>query len=116
MRFLAAAGNLPPQDTKLTPKRDPNQHPGPPNRPPKRQPSTPRPQTDTQKGLQISTPGVRSTSTPPTEVATQRWQPHTAQLLLIIIIIIIRILIIIIIILTIIITIIIISTSTSTRC
>ncbi len=86
LRFFAAAGNLPLQDTKLTPKRDPNQHPGPPKRPPKRQPSTPRPQTDTQKGPQISTPGLRSTSTPPTEVATQRWQPHTAQLPLIIII------------------------------
>ena len=75
-------------------QKGPESAPRPPKGPPKRQPSTPRPQTDTQNGPQISTPGLKSTSKPPTEVATQRWQPHTAQLIIIIIMIIIIIIII----------------------
>ena len=54
-------GNLPPQDPKQTPKRDPKSAPRGSKRTPKNK--------------------IRPKSKPPTEVSTQRWQPHTAQLI-----------------------------------
>jgi hypothetical protein len=62
LRFLAAAGNLPPQDTKLAPKRGPASAPRAPKRTPKTATFHPRPQKDTQKGPQISTQGTRRSS------------------------------------------------------
>ena len=80
LSVVAAAGNLPPQDLTLTPKRDPKSAPRAPKRTLKNGSIDTGPQTDTQKGPQISTP-VPQKDPPKTEVATQRWQPHTAQLI-----------------------------------
>ena len=68
LTFLTAAGNLPPQDTKLTPKRGPNQHPGPQKDP---KTATFHPETPNRhpKGIPNQHSGAQVDKYPPTEVA-----------------------------------------------
>ncbi len=70
LKVLAAADNLPPQDLTQTPKRDPKSAPRASKRTLKNRSIDTGPQTDSQKGPQISAP-VPQKDPPKTEVATQ---------------------------------------------